>query len=140
MDMNKYLVTYLGDYPCGHRHTLSMEIHALGVSDAIEKSEELLADEDIKSINHSLYSVVPVGAGLEALAEINMCPPRSEIALLPCPFCGNDEIDMNYSYWAGEYMYVIRCSCCGTQQMEEDQHSAVRVWNQREALSTTEAK
>lgn len=136
--METYLVTYLGDYPCGHRHQLSMEIKALSVIDAIEESQEYLADDDITSINHTLYSVVPVSVG--ALSEFNLCPPREEIKLLPCPFCGNDEIEMNYSKWDGDYMYVVRCDCCGTEQPEDDQHSAVRIWNQREALPTTEAK
>lgn len=83
MEMTSYQVTYLGDYPCGHRHTLSMEIEALGVADAIEKSKEILSDSDIKSTNHTLYSVVPVGFGMSSLAEINLCPPRDQIKLLP---------------------------------------------------------
>lgn len=140
MDMNKYLVTYLGDYPCGHRHTLSMETHALGVSDAIEKSEEILSDSGIKSTNHTLYSVVPAGFGMNTLAEINLCPPKDQIKLLPCPFCGNDEVELNYSGWDGEDMFVIHCDCCGTKQPEDYQDTAVLVWNQREALPTTEAK
>ncbi|MDE8747557.1 Lar family restriction alleviation protein [Providencia stuartii] len=139
MDMNKYLVTYLSDYPCGHRHALSMEIHALGVSDAIEKSEEMLADTDTKSTNHTLYSVVPVGFGESTLAEINLCPPKDQVKLLPCPFCGNDEVELNYSRWDGEDMFVIHCDCCGATQPEDYQDTAVRVWNQRKT-STTEAK
>ncbi|MEK2484111.1 Lar family restriction alleviation protein [Providencia stuartii] len=140
MEVTSYQVTYLGDYPCGHRHTLSMEIEALGVADAIEKSKEILSDSDIKSTNHTLYSVVPVGFGMSSLAEINLCPPRDRIKLLPCPFCGNDEVELNHSNWDGEDMFVIHCDCCGAKQPEDYLDAAVRIWNQREVLPTTEVK
>lgn len=32
--------------------------------------------------------------------------------LLPCPLCGNDEIDFDSVLYEGEPMFVVRCDCC----------------------------
>lgn len=140
MKTTKYAVTYLGNYPCGHRHPLTITVTAQNAGSAIEKALESLADDRITSTNHTLYAVIPVGFDTSMTAEIAMCPPRSEIELQPCPFCGNDDIELNSTSWDGEYLYTVRCDCCGSSQPEDTLETAVRVWNQREALQTAEVK
>lgn len=58
-DLIKYVVTYLSDYPCGHRYPLQISVSANDVQGAIDKANETLCDDRIKSTNHSLFSVVP---------------------------------------------------------------------------------
>lgn len=132
MEMTKYAVTYLGDYPCGHRHALTITVVAQDANSAIEKALLSLADDRITSTNHMLHAVVPVGFSTSMMAEIDMCPPRSEIELQPCPFCGNDDIELSSTGWDGEYLYTVSCDCCGSSQPEDSLETAVRVWNQRE--------
>ncbi|MDH0356283.1 Lar family restriction alleviation protein [Morganella sp. GD04133] len=132
METTKYAVTYLGNYPCGHRHALTVTVTAQDAGSAIEKALESLTDDRITSTNHTLYAVIPVGFDTSMTAEIAMCPPRSEIELQPCPFCGNDDIELNSTGWDGEYLYTVRCDCCGSSQPEDTLETALRVWNQRE--------
>lgn len=132
MEMTKYAVTYLGDYPCGHRHALTITVTAQDADSAIERVQADLEEEQFTSTNHTLYAVIPVGFDTSMTAEIAMCPPRSEIELQPCPFCGNNDIELNSTGWDGEYLYTVRCDCCGSSQPEDSLKTAVRVWNQRE--------
>lgn len=132
MEMTKYAVTYLGDYPCGHRHALTITVTAQNAGSAIERVQADLEEEQFTSTNHVLYAVVPVGFGTSMMAEIDMCPPRGEIELQPCPFCGNDDIELTNTGWDGEHMYTARCDCCGSSQPEDSLETVVRVWNQRE--------
>ncbi|MDU2633255.1 hypothetical protein ACGTI2_12605 [Morganella morganii] len=81
MKTTKYTVTYLGDYPCGHRHALTITVTAQDANSAIEKVQADLEEEQFTSTNHTLYAVIPVGFGTGMMAEIAMCPPRSEIEL-----------------------------------------------------------
>ncbi|MEM8058616.1 Lar family restriction alleviation protein [Morganella morganii subsp. sibonii] len=140
METTKYAVTYLGDYPCGHRHALTITVTAQDAGSAIEKALLSLADDRITSTRHTLYAVIPVGFSTSMMAEVDMCPPRSGIELQPCPFCGNGDIELNSTGWDGEYLYTVRCDCCGSSQPEDTLETAVRVWNQREALQTAEVK
>lgn len=140
METTKYAVTYLGNYPCGHRHALTSTVTAQDAGSAIEKAQEAFEDERITSTNNMLHAVVPVGFSTSMMAEVDMCPPRSEIELQPCPFCGNDDIELNSTGWDGEYLYTVSCDCCGSTQPEDTLETAVRVWNQREALQTAEGK
>lgn len=68
----KYIVTYLGDYPCGHRHPLQMTVSATNAQEAINKTNTALSDERIDSTNHSLFSVIPDDYGAE-LKELDIC-------------------------------------------------------------------
>lgn len=132
MEMTKYAVTYLGDYPCGHRHALTITVTAQDAGSAIERVQADLEEEQFTSTNHALYAVVPVWFGTSAMAEIDMCPPRSEIELQPCPFCGNNNLELTSTGWDGEHLFAVRCDCCGSSQPEDSLETVVRVWNQRE--------
>ncbi|MGJ0580624.1 hypothetical protein ACR71G_21895 [Xenorhabdus bovienii] len=46
MERTRYVVTYLGDYPCGHRHPLSISMVARDAADAFTKAQETLAFTD----------------------------------------------------------------------------------------------
>jgi hypothetical protein len=64
---------------------------------------------------------------------------EGDIVLLPCPFCGDQprsywqsaSIDEDCGYWAIE--------CCIAFSHDDDEPTAARAWNTREALSTIES-
>ncbi|HAT1683538.1 TPA: hypothetical protein I8Y21_004287 [Klebsiella oxytoca] len=58
--------------------------------------------------------------------------------LLPCPLCGNDEIDLDAVMYEGEPMFVVRCDCCGVSLAPNGREMATAIWNQR-APRPTEA-
>ncbi|EHK2665069.1 Lar family restriction alleviation protein [Salmonella enterica] len=51
--------------------------------------------------------------------------------LLPCPLCGNDEIELNPVMVDGEPMFVVRCDCCSARIDPQAREMAVAIWNQR---------
>ncbi|EMO7593046.1 Lar family restriction alleviation protein [Salmonella enterica] len=51
--------------------------------------------------------------------------------LLPCPLCGNDEIELNPVMVDGEPMLVVRCGCCSARIDPQAREMAVAIWNQR---------
>ncbi len=51
--------------------------------------------------------------------------------LLPCPLCGNDEIDIDPVTYEGELMSVIRCDCCGVSLAPNALEMSCAIWNQR---------
>ncbi|EBG0214788.1 TPA: restriction alleviation protein, Lar family [Salmonella enterica] len=51
--------------------------------------------------------------------------------LLPCPLCGNDEIDLDAVIHEGEPMFVVRCDCCSVNLAPQDREMAAAIWNQR---------
>ncbi|AWS77666.1 hypothetical protein AXA59_19920 [Enterobacter hormaechei] len=51
--------------------------------------------------------------------------------LLPCPLCGNDEIDLDAVMYEGEPMFVVRCDCCSVNLAPQDREMAMAIWNQR---------
>lgn len=51
--------------------------------------------------------------------------------LLPCPLCGNDEIDIDGVLHEGEPMFVVRCDCCGVGLAPNIRDMALAIWNQR---------
>lgn len=58
--------------------------------------------------------------------------------LLPCPLCGNDEIDLDAVMYEGDPMFVIRCDCCSASLAPQSREMATAIWNQR-APRPTEA-
>ncbi|CNH67712.1 MULTISPECIES: hypothetical protein [Yersinia] len=54
-----------------------------------------------------------------------------ENQLLPCPLCGNDEIELNPVIHEGEPMFIVRCDCCGVHLPPDTRSRNVMVWNQR---------
>lgn len=51
--------------------------------------------------------------------------------LLPCPLCGNDEIELHPVLHEDEPMFVIRCDCCSVSLEPQSREMAVAIWNQR---------
>ncbi|MBG6246999.1 MULTISPECIES: hypothetical protein [Symbiopectobacterium] len=51
--------------------------------------------------------------------------------LLPCPLCGNDEIDIDPVTHEGETMCVVRCDCCGVSLAPNGLEMSHAIWNQR---------
>lgn len=51
--------------------------------------------------------------------------------LLPCPFCGNDDIGTDPVSLDGEQLFVVRCDCCGATQAPDQPAAAAMLWNQR---------
>jgi hypothetical protein len=51
--------------------------------------------------------------------------------LLPCPLCGNDEIDIDPVMYEGEMMSVVRCDCCGVSLAPNGLEMSHAIWNQR---------
>ncbi|WP_254853502.1 hypothetical protein [Xenorhabdus bovienii] len=74
MKKTKYVVTYLADYPCGHRHTLRISMEAHDAMDAIEKSQTAFTDDRLTSTNHTLFSVMPEGFNESTVAGMDLCP------------------------------------------------------------------
>ncbi|MCC8366522.1 hypothetical protein J8V57_09540 [Xenorhabdus sp. PB61.4] len=72
--MEKYIVTYLADYPCGHRHTLRVVMDAHNAMDAIEKSLAALTDDQLTSTNHTLFSVMPEAFNENTIGSLDACP------------------------------------------------------------------
>ncbi|CDG87118.1 hypothetical protein XBFFR1_1540006 [Xenorhabdus bovienii str. feltiae France] len=74
MEQTKYIVTYLGDYLCGHRHTLRIYTEAHDALGAIEKSQAVFTDDRLISTNHTLFSVMPEEFNENTIADIDLCP------------------------------------------------------------------
>ena len=51
--------------------------------------------------------------------------------LLPCPLCGNDEIDFDSVLYEGEPMFVVRCDCCSVSLAPQARDMAAAIWNKR---------
>ena len=50
--------------------------------------------------------------------------------LLPCPFCGSDDVNLYVSRWSMEiYVQCNTCLCRGPEQVEGD--IAILDWNNR---------
>ncbi|MBI6550131.1 hypothetical protein [Xenorhabdus lircayensis] len=73
MEQTKYIVTYLADYPCGHRHTLRIAMDANDAIEAIEKSHAALTDDRLISTNHTLFSVMPEGFNENTITRLDVC-------------------------------------------------------------------
>ncbi|MDE9494656.1 hypothetical protein KKJ09_13935 [Xenorhabdus bovienii] len=74
MEQTKYIVTYLADYPCGHRHTLRISVDANNAIDAIEKSQAVFTDDRLISTNNTLFSVMPEEFNENTIANLDVCP------------------------------------------------------------------
>lgn len=59
MEQTNYIVIFIADYPCGHRHPLEISTTACNGLEAIDKASACLTDDKIKSTNHRLFSVTP---------------------------------------------------------------------------------
>ncbi|MDE9590210.1 hypothetical protein [Xenorhabdus bovienii] len=75
MERTRYVVTYLGDYPCGHRHPLSISMMARDAADAFTKAQETLVftDDRLTSTNHTFFSVMPEEFNENTLASLGAC-------------------------------------------------------------------
>jgi Lar family restriction alleviation protein len=52
-------------------------------------------------------------------------------ALLPCPFCGSEAVDVLTPFMAGSAK-VIECEGCGTEgPWADDETEATKLWNKR---------
>lgn len=52
--------------------------------------------------------------------------------LLPCPLCGNDEIELDPVLMIdGSPMFTVRCDCCGVSLAPNVREMAAAIWNQR---------
>ncbi|AOM39988.1 hypothetical protein [Xenorhabdus hominickii] len=71
--MEKYIVTYLANYPCGHRHTLRIAMEAHDAMEAIAKSQAVFTDEQLTSTNHTLFSVMPEGFNKNTISSLDAC-------------------------------------------------------------------
>ena len=54
----------------------------------------------------------------------------TEVKPLPCPFCGNEDIDLVETEWGHPAYYCDVCHAWGGDEEEEGQ-SAIQKWNQR---------
>lgn len=64
-----------------------------------------------------------------------MIATQTKTPLLPCPFCGNDEVNIESAYLDGEQLVVVRCDCCGATQAPDQPATAAMLWNQRAPIS-----
>lgn len=123
-----YIVTFMGDYPCGGRHPLTVKTNSADVSGAICAATEAIVDERIEATNLVLISVVPESHPL-ATEEVN-----SDGTLKPCPFCGNPHVSLveTLSEFNGESTWFVNCGCCNASQLPDSKEGAIRNWNQRD--------
>ncbi|MGG5989851.1 Lar family restriction alleviation protein [Salmonella enterica] len=123
-----YIVTFMGDYPCGGRHPLTVKTNSADVSGAICATTEAIVDDRIEATNLVLISVVPESHPL-ATEEVN-----SDGTLKPCPFCGNPHISLveTLSEFDGENTWFVNCGCCNASQLPDSKEGAIRNWNQRD--------
>ncbi|WP_267550300.1 Lar family restriction alleviation protein [Rhizobium rhizogenes] len=56
--------------------------------------------------------------------------------ILPCPFCGSDEI--SHGYQAPPYQGTAQCHDCGAAIIEDDEEAAIKAWNRRASPSDAE--
>jgi Lar family restriction alleviation protein len=56
---------------------------------------------------------------------------KTEIEVMPCPFCGNDDnLSLNSDYDEHVPEYFVKCCGCGTQGPEDFvERNAVEKWN-----------
>lgn len=123
-----YIVTFMGDYPCGGRHPLTVKTKAYGVESAIAMATDAIEDDRIGATGLALISVVPESHPL-ATAEVN-----SDGALMHCPFCGNPHVSLVETLCDsdGENTYFVNCGCCNASQLPDSKEGAIRNWNQRD--------
>ncbi|MGU7118386.1 Lar family restriction alleviation protein [Salmonella enterica subsp. enterica serovar Pomona] len=128
MQKINYTVTFMGDYPCGGRHPLTVKASACGVPDAIAIATEAIVGDRIEATNLVLISVVPESHPL-ATEEVN-----SDGMLKPCPFCGNPHVSLveTLREFDGENTYFVNCGCCNASQLPDSKEGAIRNWNQRD--------
>lgn len=127
MQKINYIVTFMGDYPCGGRHPLTVKTKSFDVSGAISIATEAIVDDRIEATNLVLISVVPEAHPL-ATEEVN-----TDGTLKPCPFCGNPHISLVETLRErdGESTWFVNCGCCNASQLPDSKESAICNWNQR---------
>lgn len=123
-----YIVTFMGDYPCGGRHPLTVKTKSVDVSGAICSATEAVVDDRIEVTNLVLISVVPESHPL-ATEEVN-----SDGTLSPCPFCGNPYVSLveTLNELDGESTWFVNCGCCNASQLPDSKESAIQNWNHRD--------
>ncbi|MBB8029247.1 Lar family restriction alleviation protein [Escherichia coli] len=60
----------------------------------------------------------------------------SDVALKPCPFCGNPEVQLiEVKYFLdGDDGYYVACTCCNANQLPDSKERAIHDWNQRDGV------
>ena len=59
---------------------------------------------------------------------------EAEETLLPCPFCGEDNINIfetDFGQSEEPYQFAVECKSCGALVSAEDKDAAVAAWNRR---------
>ena len=123
-----YTVTFMGDYPCGGSHPLTVKTNSFDVSGAICAATESIVDDRIEATNLVLISVVP-DSYPPATDNVN-----SDGLLKPCPFCGNPKVSLVETLPGDgdENMYLVNCGCCNASQLHDSKQRAIHDWNQRD--------
>lgn len=125
MERTKYIVTLMGDYPCGHRYPVIVTTTAINAEAAIEIANDAIKDDRIESTRHELISVMPESPSQAMYGD------NTDGALLPCPFCGNPEPKLMDAYFNGETQYYVNCGCCNATQHPDSRERSIHDWNQR---------
>lgn len=71
---------------------------------------------------------------MEEILEVWKPKDSDELSLLPCPFCGSEEIVyMKYKHDAGERWKVMCCGCTAGVDpgYAQNQHVVQKMWNKR---------
>lgn len=123
-----YIVTFMGDYPCGGQHPLTIKTKAVGVEAAISIAIDAIKDDRIEASNLVLLSVVPESYPLST-NDVN-----SDGLLSACPFCGNTNVSLveTRRETDGESLYFVNCGCCNATQLPDSKEGAISNWNQRD--------
>ena len=71
---------------------------------------------------------------MEDIVQVWKPEPDSDLALKPCPFCGNEEIMyMQYQHVAG-LRWMVMCSKCVASidpGYAQERHRVAQMWNRR---------
>ena len=71
---------------------------------------------------------------IEDMKDVYQPKPGSDLTLLPCPFCGSDEIVyMKYDHAAGERWAAVCMGCMASVDpgWAQQKHQVQDLWNRR---------
>ncbi|CAI1045813.1 Lar family restriction alleviation protein [Serratia ficaria] len=122
-----YIVTFMGNCPCGGRHPLTVKTKASGVEQAIFAAKDAIEDERVEATDLLLLSVEPESY------PFSTDDANSDEVLAPCPFCGNSNVSLVETRRESdsENMYFVNCGCCNASQLPDSKEGAISNWNQR---------
>lgn len=56
----------------------------------------------------------------------------SDNKILPCPFCGSDEVSLSDGYMGQTIGHFVECIKCGaSSHMNPDKNETIKLWNTR---------